>query len=59
MITYTLENASVTLRNSGTEPKLKYYIDTRSESSMEDVCISFVFFLASWLTALPPSFLFA
>ena len=36
MITYTLENASVTLRNSGTEPKLKYYVDARSESGMDE-----------------------
>lgn len=37
MITFTFENGcSCTLRNSGTEPKLKYYIECRSEQSAEE-----------------------
>lgn len=36
MITYTLETGSiVTLRASGTEPKLKYYIELISEPGIE------------------------
>ena len=32
MITFTLENGSVvTLRGSGTEPKLKYYMELKTE----------------------------
>ena len=37
MLTFTFENGcSCTLRNSGTEPKLKYYIECRAEKSAED-----------------------
>lgn len=34
MITYWFENATVTFRNSGTEPKLKYYVESSSNESM-------------------------
>ncbi len=37
MITFTFENgATATLRNSGTEPKLKYYVECSSTKSPED-----------------------
>lgn len=35
MITFTFEDAVVTLRNSGTEPKLKYYVEARGSSMQE------------------------
>ena len=36
MITFTLEDGSwVTLRASGTEPKIKYYIETRSPPGLD------------------------
>uniref|UniRef100_A0A7E4VWD1 Phosphoglucomutase-2 n=1 Tax=Panagrellus redivivus TaxID=6233 RepID=A0A7E4VWD1_PANRE len=38
MVTFTLENGSIaTLRASGTEPKIKYYIELKTEPGKEDV----------------------
>lgn len=38
MITFTLENGSIaTLRASGTEPKVKYYIELITEPGKEDI----------------------
>jgi phosphoglucomutase len=37
MITFTLEGpATLTLRASGTEPKLKYYLETRDDVALAD-----------------------
>lgn len=37
MITFWFENGAVlTLRNSGTEPKLKYYLETYNENSPDE-----------------------
>ena len=38
MVTFTLENGSIaTLRASGTEPKVKYYIELITEPGKEDI----------------------
>ena len=38
MVTFTLENGSIaTLRASGTEPKIKYYIEFITEPGKEDI----------------------
>jgi phosphoglucomutase/phosphopentomutase len=38
MITFTLENGSIaTLRASGTEPKIKYYIELITAPGKEDI----------------------